>query len=108
RSLLSSSSLPPRRPHPCPTRRSSDLGLALHGPVVRVPRQGALGEDRHTGAVAELRGGDLERLGRLRRLAVDRDHVGAAQRPAGRSEEHTSDSSHVKISYAVFCLKKKK
>src|SRR5215475_15283775 len=25
-----------------------------------------------------------------------------------RSEEHTSESSHVKISYAVFCLKKKK
>src|SRR3954452_20326094 len=25
-----------------------------------------------------------------------------------RSEEHTSDSSHVRISYAVFCLKKKK
>src|SRR5690554_7777946 len=24
-----------------------------------------------------------------------------------RSEEHTSDSSHVRISYAVFCLKKK-
>src|SRR5690606_39432104 len=32
------------------------------------------------------------------------------QTPGGdiaRSEEHTSDSSHVKISYAVFCLKKK-
>src|SRR5688572_31352896 len=27
---------------------------------------------------------------------------------AGRSEEHTSDSSHSQISYAVFCLKKKK
>src|SRR5438874_8969766 len=27
---------------------------------------------------------------------------------ASRSEEHTSDSSHVEISYAVFCLKKKK
>src|SRR5690349_23745120 len=27
---------------------------------------------------------------------------------AWRSEEHTSDSSHVEISYAVFCLKKKK
>src|SRR6266513_3620226 len=27
---------------------------------------------------------------------------------ASRSEEHTSDSSHVSISYAVFCLKKKK
>src|SRR5690606_39437941 len=25
----------------------------------------------------------------------------------GRSEEHTLNSSHVKISYAVFCLKKK-
>ena len=25
-----------------------------------------------------------------------------------RSEEHTSDSSHITISYAVFCLKKKK
>ena len=24
-----------------------------------------------------------------------------------RSEEHTSDSSHITISYAVFCLKKK-
>src|SRR2546427_5352636 len=40
------------------------------------------------------------------------------QRPAGlvtqhvaaieRSEEHTSNSSHSQISYAVFCLKKKK
>src|SRR2546426_7236395 len=27
---------------------------------------------------------------------------------APRSEEHTSDSSHLVISYAVFCLKKKK
>ena len=26
----------------------------------------------------------------------------------GRSEEHTSNSSHITISYAVFCLKKKK
>src|SRR5207249_8010346 len=29
------------------------------------------------------------------------------QRETERSEEHTSDSSHVSISYAVFCLKKK-
>src|SRR5438445_7164895 len=27
---------------------------------------------------------------------------------AGRSEEHTLNSSHANISYAVFCLKKKK
>src|SRR5690606_36970902 len=31
----------------------------------------------------------------------------AANRIIQRSEEHTSNSSHVKISYAVFCLKKK-
>src|SRR5258707_8778119 len=29
-------------------------------------------------------------------------------RRLNRSEEHTSDSSHANISYAVFCLKKKK
>src|SRR2546426_5636866 len=28
--------------------------------------------------------------------------------PAKRSEEHTSEPSHLVISYAVFCLKKKK
>src|SRR3712207_7006905 len=28
--------------------------------------------------------------------------------PHSRSEEHTSNSSHANISYAVFCLKKKK
>src|SRR5688572_31631038 len=28
--------------------------------------------------------------------------------PNDRSEEHTSNSSHSQISYAVFCLKKKK
>src|SRR5256885_5484961 len=28
--------------------------------------------------------------------------------PRGRSEEHTSELSHLVISYAVFCLKKKK
>src|SRR2546430_12093368 len=32
---------------------------------------------------------------------------GAAMR-VERSEEHTSESSHSQISYAVFCLKKKK
>src|SRR5690606_41920707 len=35
--------------------------------------------------------------------------TGAAQlTKLKRSEEHTSELSHVKISYAVFCLKKKK
>src|SRR5437773_8559678 len=32
----------------------------------------------------------------------------AELRPNRRSEEHTSELSHITISYAVFCLKKKK
>src|SRR5438132_5213330 len=36
-------------------------------------------------------------------VVVSGNHV-----TVGRSEEHTSDSSHTVISYAVFCLKKKK
>src|SRR5699024_2016531 len=39
-------------------------------------------------------------------LEMRRDAEAAAQ-SRGRSEEHTSNSSHVAISYAVFCLKKK-
>src|SRR3712207_8687365 len=33
--------------------------------------------------------------------------IAYAMAEAFRSEEHTSDSSHANISYAVFCLKKK-
>src|SRR5436309_12393900 len=55
--------------------------------------------------VAGVRGVD-RRLNR--REAAARAAVVHAADDGGRSEEHTSDSSHVKISYAVFCLKKKK
>src|SRR3712207_6915124 len=58
-----------------------------------------------------------ETLGRLQLRAVGRqehqaDPLGDGQAlrsvPAGvRSEEHTLNSSHANISYAVFCLKKK-
>src|SRR5438067_5956880 len=34
--------------------------------------------------------------------------VAPGEAKGARSEEHTSESSHVSISYAVFCLKKKK
>src|SRR5207253_9539460 len=40
------------------------------------------------------------------RLAVELVRAGLG-REVDRSEEHTSNSSHVAISYAVFCLKKK-
>src|SRR3712207_8756911 len=40
------------------------------------------------------------------------EHRGSAEQPhrdgQGRSEEHTSELRHANISYAVFCLKKKK
>src|SRR5689334_24652249 len=35
-------------------------------------------------------------------------HLRSARPRQRRSEEHTSESSHSSISYAVFCLKKKK
>src|SRR5438874_2700036 len=42
--------------------------------------------------------------------ALTNAHVveGVREVAVTRSEEHTSESSHVEISYAVFCLKKKK
>src|SRR5437870_6712560 len=42
---------------------------------------------------------------RWRKIRVERRHFVTSSH--NRSEEHTSDSSHVAISYAVFCLKKK-
>src|SRR5690606_39947852 len=39
--------------------------------------------------------------------AVNLRGARAPERSATRSEEHTSELHHVKISYAVFCLKKK-
>src|SRR5699024_11940216 len=45
-------------------------------------------------------------VGIFKRMKEDMDVV-FEQDPA-RSEEHTSELSHVSISYAVFCLKKKK
>src|SRR5206468_7129671 len=48
--------------------------------------------------VAEAMAGQRERTARARCGCIPRSE---------RSEEHTSDSSHDQISYAVFCLKKK-
>src|SRR5690606_41287251 len=98
----------PRALHSFPTRRSSDLAdpVAGDGEV--------LGEavQAHDRAVPPRVGEE-----RVRRL------LGVAERPVGLVEHqrdvvprrHLGDrkstrlnSSHVKISYAVFCLKKKK
>src|SRR5690606_41857891 len=80
--------------HSFPTRRSSDL----HERLSPGPRAGD-----HRVDVADHR---------LRHPAVRQDHpVDVAHQPPGVVEDRKStrlNSSHVKISYAVFCLKKKK
>src|SRR5690606_41651834 len=97
--FFSQSYSPPRDLHSFPTRRSSDLG-----------GRGSLG-----GHAAHPR----ERLARSTgpdRAQRDPGRQGAASiRSAGSDPQARRDrkstrlnSSHVKISYAVFCLKKKK
>src|SRR5699024_12302054 len=82
---------PPNLPS-FPTRRSSDLGLRCD-----------FGSQRHLGKI------DLEKRAALGMLSVE---------PGVRENEHAEsgsldrkstrlNSSHVSISYAVFCLKKK-
>src|SRR3546814_4555240 len=90
--------------HSFPTRRSSDLGQrAGHAEPPRgIARAGQP-------AAADLR---LDKQG-LRQAArpgrSGRDEAAVRARRPGRSEEHTSElQSLMRISYAVFCLKKKK
>src|SRR3712207_8019989 len=52
--------------------------------------------------------GDFESVRAIsERFGKDGPVIASLSRAAPRSEEHTSDSSHANISYAVFCLKKK-
>src|SRR5699024_11564259 len=77
--------------HSFPTRRSSDLSG---------------GRDAELGGVRHASGRDQDRIGsdRLRQL-----HLGEASAGFERDRKSTRlNSSHVSISYAVFCLKKKR
>src|SRR5690349_23285033 len=74
-------------------------------------RAGGGDERAHGRAARAARCAAMERAGRpgrgaCRECCRTRACTRCGQR--GRSEEHTSESSHVEISYAVFCLKKKK
>src|SRR5690606_41957689 len=95
----------PRDLHSFPTRRSSDLRQLAAEPRLHVER----GERLH--------GGNLQRRyqpGLLRRSddavarLLGRQRRGAPPRRLGDRKSTRLNSSHVKISYAVFCLKKKK
>src|SRR3712207_7123459 len=70
-----------RRARPTPPER----------PLIRI-----MTEQRHASLGIHGLGGD------------DHGELLTRRRIVRRSEEHTSDSSHANISYAVFCLKKKK
>src|SRR5699024_12640706 len=94
--LLTSSVLRPSRappvPPPFPTRRSSDLGS-------RLPIEKDLAE-----ALGVSRGSLREGVRALALLGVLESRQGA-----GTDRKSTRlNSSHVSISYAVFCLKKKR
>src|SRR3546814_9375020 len=107
--------------HSCPTRRSSDLvRLGDHGKALARPAHRQLaGEaadalDALAGEHGNIDAG-LQRQAQVRAPAdagVLALRVLAHDDPvdlAARSEEHTSElQSLMRISYAVFCLKKKK
>src|SRR3546814_3843281 len=81
--------------------RAGESGLFEH----QVP---TFGIHAHRVAIAELPGQDLRRQ-RILQLLLDRalERTRAVDRV--RTEEHTSElQSLMRISYAVFCLKKKK
>src|SRR5690606_41908270 len=88
---------------PFPTRRSSDLSVGVQQLALQV-------EGAALGAVNGITYDGVADMGH-----VDPDLVGAAGLQAAFQEGEVADrkstrlnSSHVKISYAVFCLKKKR
>src|SRR5204862_5035726 len=92
----------------CPTRRSSDLRLGS-----RRANIGDLLPRSHE--IRQLRSPEPDRIeqrvGPVLRLHVEKAHrIGRRRRsdPLARSEGTRLNSSHVEISYAVFCLKKTK
>src|SRR5262245_62462623 len=88
--------------HSFPTRRSSDLPL-LHLDAARGQRPGLHGEqsDLDRLALRERRGRRQRHRGRATEERTTRD-------PQRDRKSTRLNSSHLGISYAVFCLKKKK
>src|SRR5690606_42046059 len=92
--LLLSSSAVHRNLHSFPTRRSSDLGTFGAGQTARRSVSGSTPRRTLRGATATRRAGP---------------GIGCPSENHAQDRKSTRlNSSHVKISYAVFCLKKKK
>src|SRR3546814_7585063 len=103
-----------RMTHSFPTLRSSDLkshervgGATVFGAGAAIAA--GLGRLQHQARGAA---GDHVHLAAQRRNPERVNHIGAVEQQLGaapRSEEHTSElQSLMRISYAVFCLKKNK
>src|SRR5690606_39839058 len=87
--------------------------LSLHDalPIFQNERAGlgAGGGSRGVMVTPGTIGGNLEkRAGDFVKAKSAKAKAKPKPKEKGRSEEHRLNSSHVKISYAVFCLKKKK
>src|SRR5690606_41446999 len=91
-----SASVPPLDHHSSPTRRSSDLRRAIDRCVACAGIRGCRRNKRHAPRAQGSR------------LDLRESEGGGSARPDHRDRKSTRlNSSHVKISYAVFCLKKK-
>src|SRR5207249_12019186 len=94
--------------HSFPTRRSSDLGPIFSARDRRGPADGELPcrcqLDLGDGRRQPLR----DRSGRVRGSASQRSNQEEKQSQLQDRKSTRLNSSHVSISYAVFCLKKKK
>src|SRR5207253_11287461 len=94
--------------HSFPTRRSSDLGEVLEQPVRWVVRSnGTVEVDQNTPVWSSfgLHALKAQTDAGSARLIVER--LGSREKPGVDRKSTRLNSSHVAISYAVFCLKKK-
>src|SRR5690606_41946623 len=97
----------PHTLHSFPTRRSSDLEAVTEAASARAAGNGAERYER-TGEATGPRGVHVRAL---RHRGAPGRRVQRLYGELGHAEDRKStrlNSSHVKISYAVFCLKKKK
>src|SRR5207302_10863741 len=103
-----SSPAPPRHPLSFPTRRSSDLAARLLAGFLASPdgkraRLAATGQADY-GPTADNELARKIHAGKLQVVPDSADNMVARERLDRKSTR--LNSSHVKISYAVFCLKK--
>src|SRR5690606_41664644 len=96
--FFSQRSADPRDLHSFPTRRSSDLTHSYRL-LARLARE--------QGAQASISANDINLLGRKLYAAFQRKAGKVELINPGDRKSTRLNSSHVKISYAVFCLKKK-